>query len=88
MPTLVIGVIYANVSAKFVYGRIMGKSRHAHSNTVLGWGVWIVVMAAIWFIGFVFAEVIPSMGVSTLSKDNGIFTDTFLGFSQSARCRF
>jgi len=62
VPTLVIGVIYANVSAKFVYGRIMGKSRHAHSNTATGWGVWIAVMTAIWFIGFVFAEVIPSMG--------------------------
>src|ERR1700754_3851230 len=34
VPTLVIGVIYANVSAKFIYYRIMGKSRHAHSNTV------------------------------------------------------
>lgn len=65
VPTLVIGVIYANVSAKFIYGRIMGKSRHAHSNTVIGWGIWVAVMAAIWFVGFVFAEVIPSMGVRT-----------------------
>jgi hypothetical protein len=88
VPTLVIGVIYANVSAKFVYGRIMGRSRHAHSNTVLGWGVWVVVMAAIWFIGFVFAEVIPSMGVSTLSKDNETCTDITLGFPQPARCGF
>ncbi|KAL1656306.1 hypothetical protein SLS61_000768 [Didymella pomorum] len=78
VPTLVIGVIYANVSAKFVYGRIMGRSRHAHSNTVLGWGVWVVVMAAIWFIGFVFAEVIPSMG-DFLSLLGAAF-DSFFGF--------
>ncbi|OAK94947.1 hypothetical protein IQ06DRAFT_233136 [Phaeosphaeriaceae sp. SRC1lsM3a] len=78
VPTLVIGVIYANVSAKFVYNRIMGKSRHAHSNTVIGWSVWIVVMAVIWIIGFVFAEVIPSMG-DFLSLLGAAF-DSFFGF--------
>jgi hypothetical protein len=78
VPTLVIGVIYANVSAKFVYGRIMGKSRHAHSNTVVGWGVWVAVMIAIWFVGFVFAEVIPSMG-DFLSLLGAAF-DSFFGF--------
>ncbi|KAF1932701.1 putative amino acid transporter [Didymella exigua CBS 183.55] len=78
VPTLVIGVIYANVSAKFVYGRIMGGSRHAHSNTVVGWGVWVVVMTAIWFVGFVFAEVIPSMG-DFLSLLGAAF-DSFFGF--------
>jgi hypothetical protein len=69
VPTLVIGVIYANVSAKFVYNRIMGNSRHAHSNTV---------MAVIWIIGFVFAEVIPSMG-DFLSLLGAAF-DSFFGF--------
>ncbi|KAF2131228.1 putative amino acid transporter [Dothidotthia symphoricarpi CBS 119687] len=78
VPTVIIGVIYANVSAKFVYGRIMGKSRHAHSNTVLGWGVWIIVMTFIWFIGFIFAEVIPSMG-DFLSLLGAAF-DSFFGF--------
>lgn len=78
VPTLVIGVIYANVSAKFVYFRIMGKSRHAHSNTVIGWGVWFAVMACIWVIGFIFAEVIPSMG-DFLSLLGAAF-DSFFGF--------
>jgi hypothetical protein len=78
VPTMVIGVIYANVSAKFVYGRIMGRSRHAHSNTVLGWGVWLGVMAVIWLIGFVFAGVIPSMG-DFLSILAAAF-DSFFGF--------
>lgn len=70
VPTLVIGVIYANVSAKFIFGRIMGKSRHAHSNTVLGWSVWVAVMTGIWFVAFIFAEIIPSMGdfLSLLGK--------------------
>ena len=78
VPTLVIGVIYANVSAKFVYFRIMGKSRHAHSNTVVGWGVWILVMAVIWIVAFIFAEIIPSMG-DFLSLLGAAF-DSFFGF--------
>lgn len=78
VPTLVIGVIYANVSAKFVYFRIMGTSRHAYSNTAIGWGVWVLVMAGIWAIAFVFAEVVPSMG-DFLSLLSAAF-DSFFGF--------
>lgn len=78
VPTIVIGVIYANVSAKFVYFRIMGKSRHAHSNTVIGWGAWILVMIGIWIIAFIFAEIIPSMG-DFLSLLGAAF-DSFFGF--------
>ena len=78
VPTLVIGVIYANVSAKFIYFRIMGKSRHAHSNTVIGWGVWAAVMAGIWIVAFIFSEVVPSMG-DFLSLLGATF-DSFFGF--------
>lgn len=78
VPTLVIGVIYANVSAKFVYSRVMGQSRHAHSNTVLGWGVWIFIMFIVWVIAFIFSEVIPSMG-DFLSLLGAAF-DSFFGF--------
>lgn len=78
VPTLVIGTIYANVSAKFIYFRIMGRSRHAHSNTVIGWAAWAAVMAAIWLIAFIFAEVIPSMG-DFLSLLGAAF-DSFFGF--------
>jgi len=78
VPTLVIGVIYANVSAKFIYFRIMGTSYHAHSNTVIGWGVWAAVMAGIWFLAFVFSEVVPSMG-DFLSLLSAAF-DSFFGF--------
>jgi hypothetical protein len=78
VPTLVIGVIYANVSAKFIYFRIMGKSRHAHSNTVIGWSAWAGVMAGIWAIAFVFSEVVPSMG-DFLSLLGAAF-DSFFGF--------
>jgi hypothetical protein len=78
VPTLVIGVIYANVSAKFVYQHIMGKSHHAHSNTVIGWGAWVGVMTGIWGLAFIFAEVVPSMG-DFLSLLGAAF-DSFFGF--------
>ncbi|KAH8660003.1 putative amino acid transporter [Xylariales sp. PMI_506] len=78
VPTLIIGVIYANVSAKFIYLHLMGKSRHAHSNTVVGWTVWILVMIFIWVVGFIFSEVVPSMG-DFLSLLGAAF-DSFFGF--------
>jgi hypothetical protein len=78
VPTLVIGVIYANVSAKFIYFRIMGSSRHAHSNTIIGWGVWGAVMVGIWAVAFIFSEVVPSMG-DFLSLLGAAF-DSFFGF--------
>lgn len=78
VPTLVIGVIYANVSAKYIYKHIMRGSHHEHSNTIIGWGTWAGVMAAIWAIAFVFAEVIPSMG-DFLSLLSAAF-DSFFGF--------
>jgi hypothetical protein len=78
VPTIVIGVIYANVSAKFVYRHVMRGSHHEHSNTVIGWGVWAIIMAALWFLGFIFAEVIPSMG-DFLSLLGAAF-DSFFGF--------
>jgi hypothetical protein len=82
VPTLVIGVIYANVSAKFIYFRIIGKSHHAHSNTAIGLGVRAGIMAGLWTIAFVFAEVVPSSarpsilssGISTLRLRTGICT--------------
>jgi len=62
VTTLVIGVIYANVCAKFVYFQVLGSSRHAHSNTITGWSIWGLVIAGSWAIAFIFSEVVPGMG--------------------------
>ncbi|RDH34673.1 transmembrane amino acid transporter protein-domain-containing protein [Aspergillus welwitschiae] len=78
VPTLIIGAIYANVTAKFIYSHLLGTSRHAHSNTVVGWGVWALVMIGIWVLGFIFSEVVPSMG-DFLSLLGAAF-DSFFGF--------
>jgi Transmembrane amino acid transporter protein len=78
VPTLIIGSIYANVSAKFIYFKVMRNSPHAHSNTIIGWGVWIGIMTIIWAIAFIFSEVVPSMG-DFLSLLGAAF-DSFFGF--------
>ena len=62
VPTVVIGCIYANVSVKFIYRLVMRNSPHQHSHTVIGWSVWMAIVIVYWFVAFVFAEVIPSMG--------------------------
>jgi hypothetical protein len=56
VPTVVIGAIYSNVAAKFVYKRLLGGSRHAHSHSFVGWGTWIAVVVAIWAIAFVLGK--------------------------------
>lgn len=78
VPTIVIGVIYANVTAKLFYNRIMRNISHARSSKVMGWGVWIGIISVIWILGFIFAEVIPSMG-DFLSLLGAAF-DSFFGF--------
>jgi hypothetical protein len=34
----------------------MRGSRHAHSNSAIGWGVWIGLMCVCWFLAFVRAN--------------------------------
>lgn len=45
IPTLIfLGVLYASVSARFVFFRIFQDSHHKNSNTVKGWAVWIAIL--------------------------------------------
>ncbi len=56
IPTLVIGAIYSNVASKFLYKRILGNSRHAHSHSFVGWGTWIGIVIFIWAIAFILGK--------------------------------
>ena len=56
VPTIIIGSIYSNVAAKFVYRRILGNSRHAHSHSVVGWGTWLACVTFIWIIAFILGK--------------------------------
>ncbi|OWT38790.1 hypothetical protein J008_03705 [Cryptococcus neoformans] len=78
VPTVIIGSLYANIAAKFVFKRVLGKTTHMHSHSIIGWSTWIGIDILIWGIGFILGNVIPSMG-SFLSIMSSAF-DSFFGF--------
>ena len=45
IPTLIfLGVLYASVSARFVFFRIFQNSRHKNEHTLVGWGTWAGIL--------------------------------------------
>lgn len=45
IPTLIfLGVLYASVSARFVFFRIFQNSRHKSEHTLIGWGTWAAIL--------------------------------------------
>src|SRR5271155_917935 len=79
IPTLIfLGVLYASVSARFVFFRIFENSRHKSSHTVVGWATWAAILAATWVLAFIIAEVIPFFS-DLLSLMSSLF-DSFFGW--------
>ena len=79
IPTLIfLGVLYASVSARFIFFRIFEGSRHKGNHTVLGWSTWAGILAITWILAFVIAEVIPFFS-DLLSLMSSLF-DSFFGF--------
>ena len=79
IPTLIfLGVLYASVSARFIFFRIFEGTRHKGNHTVLGWSAWAGILAATWLVAFIIAEVIPFFS-DLLSLMSSLF-DSFFGF--------
>ncbi|KAF5391199.1 hypothetical protein D9757_003160 [Collybiopsis confluens] len=79
LPTIVyLGSLYSSVSARFIFFRIFRESRHRHSNTWLGWTVWVGIVALTWVLGFIIAEIIPFFS-DMLSLMSSLF-DGWFGF--------
>lgn len=79
IPTLIfLGVLYASVSARFVFFRIFEGTRHKGNHTVLGWATWAGILAVTWITAFIIAEVIPFFS-DLLSLMSSLF-DSFFGF--------
>ncbi|KAL8831761.1 MAG: hypothetical protein Q9191_000689 [Dirinaria sp. TL-2023a] len=79
IPTLIfLGVLYASVSARFVFFRIFEGTRHKGSHTVIGWASWAGILAVLWIVAFIVAEVIPFFS-DLLSLMSSLF-DSFFGF--------
>jgi hypothetical protein len=54
IPTLIfLGVLYASVSARFVFFRVFEGTRHKSSNTVLGWAAWAGILGVTWIGAFI-----------------------------------
>jgi hypothetical protein len=80
VPTIIfLGVLYASVTARLVLFRIHGPtSRHRTGHTVTGWLTWIAILAVLWVLAFIIAEVIPFFS-DLLSLMSSLF-DSFFGF--------
>ncbi|PLN83374.1 putative neutral amino acid permease [Aspergillus taichungensis] len=79
VPTLIfLGVLYASVSARFIFFRIFDGTRHKGNHTVVGWATWTGILALLWILAFIIAEVIPFFP-DLLSIMSSLF-DSFFGF--------
>ncbi|KAG9234126.1 amino-acid permease [Amylocarpus encephaloides] len=79
IPTLIfLGVLYASVSARFIFFRIFEGTKHKSSHTVIGWASWAGILALTWIGAFIIAEVIPFFS-DLLSLMSSLF-DSFFGF--------
>jgi len=79
LPTLlVVGILYSNVTSRFVFLRIFDvNSKHRLQHTVKGWSVWIAIVLG-WIVAFVIGEGIPFFN-ELLSLMSSIF-DWWFGF--------
>lgn len=79
IPTLIfLGVLYASVSARFIFFRLFEGTRHKSSHTVFGWASWAGILAFLWICAFIVAEVIPFFS-DLLAIMSSLF-DSFFGF--------
>ncbi|KIV86790.1 hypothetical protein PV11_02378 [Exophiala sideris] len=79
IPTLIfLGVLYASVSARFIFFRIFEGTRHKSSHTVVGWATWAGILAVTWVFAFIIAEVIPFFA-DLLALMSSLF-DSFFGW--------
>ena len=79
IPTLIfLGVLYASVSARFVFFRVFAGTKHMSSHTVVGWASWAGILGVLWVFAFIIAEVIPFFS-ELLSLMSSLF-DSFFGW--------
>jgi hypothetical protein len=79
VPTLIFtGVLYASVSARFVFFRLFDGTKHKGSHTLIGWASWAGILALTWICAFLIAELVPFFS-DLLSFMTSVF-DSFFGF--------
>jgi hypothetical protein len=79
IPTLIfLGVLYASVSARFVFLQFFDGTRHKSQHTVVGWASWAGILAVLWILAFIIAEIVPFF--SDLESIMSSLFDSFFGF--------
>jgi Transmembrane amino acid transporter protein len=79
IPTLIfLGVLYASVSARFIFFNVFQGTKHMGEHTVVGWSAWAAILAVTWVLAFIIAEVIPFFA-DLLALMSALF-DSFFGF--------
>lgn len=76
--TVIIGVLYASVVAKYIFGRIFIGTKHYNNHTTVGWIGWIGCVVFTWVLGWIIGEAIPFFS-SLLSLMSALF-DCYFGF--------
>ena len=71
-------MLYAIVSARFIFFRIFEGTIHKSSHTMVGWSTWAGIRALTWIGAFVIVEVIRFFS-DLLSLVSSLF-ESFLGF--------
>ncbi|KAL2835375.1 transmembrane amino acid transporter protein-domain-containing protein [Aspergillus pseudoustus] len=56
---IVSGTLYLHVGAKYVFVRILGKTKHLQSNSAVHWGTWLACTTILGALAFILAESIP-----------------------------
>lgn len=56
---LLAGSLYAHTASKLVFVRVFRHSKHLHSHTALGWGVWAALVVVMNGAAFVLAVGVP-----------------------------
>ncbi|KAJ5174128.1 uncharacterized protein N7482_000005 [Penicillium canariense] len=56
---IVSATLYLHVGAKYLFVRILGKSRHLQANSAVHWGTWLACTIALGALYFSLAEAIP-----------------------------
>ncbi|KAK0542294.1 hypothetical protein OC846_006778 [Tilletia horrida] len=74
--TVIIGVLYASVVAKYIFGRIFAGTRHFNNHTLLGWAGWVGIVASTWLLGWIIGEAVPFFG-DLLSLMSALFDGWF-----------
>ena len=58
IPTLIfLGVLYASVSARFIFFPVFEGKRHKTSHAVVGWASWAAILGATWLLAFIIVSI-------------------------------